>query len=445
MNNDAHFADTPDLSALAGNGAQEAPGAPPPEEASPFDVPAVDGERGSEGARGAKVTLRSSVTEYFTAVVIGATPRMTMTTEVAISAVNSHVCNVGGMVAPSSPRVPMQTKSMANRSGSRRSRPWLPPAPDATMSRQPRARETSGLLATSRDVRDVQERQERLMERQERGQERLMEVTKRQTAVTRELNAKAIELIGAQREAHRLQMIASVEASRKVNELKSALSHFMNATDRTLRSLDSPREGGISRIHFAAAERCLGAEWSAIEALMRDIPACAVFAPCFSKLAHLQLAALACAKGRDAKLLPELLPSLENLDSGRPSVTSHLLPAIDDHYYHIQSSASPSAALYAEHVDRELPPTLPPPEPPPKEIDKMGPFSCFFISISTVPHATLSLHCRLSRTARMRGYLSCLGLPRTTFAHVSPLSPPSETGMHADQGVGALIRLACMK
>ena len=108
---------------------------------------------------------------------------------------------------------------------------------------------------------------------------------------------------------------------------------------------------------------------------MRDIPACAVFAPCFSKLAHLQLAALACAKGRDAKLLPELLPSLENLDSGRPSVTSHLLPAIDDHYYHIQSSASPSAALHAEHVDRELPPTLPPPVPPPKEIDKMGPFS----------------------------------------------------------------------
>ena len=54
----------------------------------------------------------------------------------------------------------------------------------------------------------------------------------------------------------------------KVNELKSALPHFMIATDRTLRSLDSPREGGISRIHFAAAERCLGAEWSAIEALM---------------------------------------------------------------------------------------------------------------------------------------------------------------------------------
>ena len=291
MFNVAHNNDAPNQAAPDGNGAQDAPGAPPPEEASPFDVPAVDGERGSEGARGAKVTLRSSVTEYFTAVVIGATPRMTMTTEVAISAVNSHVCNVGGMVAPSSPRVPMQTKSMANRSGSRRSRPWLPPAPDATMSRQPRARETSGLLATSRDVRDVQERQERLMERQERGQERLMEVMKRQTAVTRELNAKAIELIGAQREAHRLQMIASVEASRKVNELKSALSHFMNATDRTLRSLDSPREGGISRIHFAAAERCLGAEWSAIEALMRDIPACAVFAPCFSKLAHLQLAA----------------------------------------------------------------------------------------------------------------------------------------------------------
>ena len=429
MFNVAHNNDAPDQAAPDGNGAQDAPGAPPPEEASPFDVPAVDGERGSEGARGAKVTPRSSVTEYFTAVVIGATPRMAMTTEVAISAVNSHVCNVGGMVAPSSPRVPMQTKSMANRSGSR---PWLPPAPDATMSRQPRACETSGLLATSRDVRDVQERQERLMERQERGQERLMEVMKRQTAVTRELNAKAIERIGAQREAHRLQMIASVEASRKVNELKSALSHFMNATDRTLRSLDSPREGGISRIHFEAAERCLRAEWSAIEALMRDIPACAVFAPCFSKLAHLQFAALACAKGRDAKLLPELLPSLENLDSGRPLVTSHLLPAIDDHYYHIQSSASPSAALYAEDVDRELPPTLPPPEPPPKEIDKMGPFSC-----SPPPYLQF-------RTRRFLYTLSAVSY--SAHARLSLLfAPPADYLRSCVAAQPALLRLGCMR
>ena len=125
----------------------------------------------AEGAIGAQVTLRSSVTEYFTAVVIGATPKMTMTTEVAIFAVIAHVGNVGGMIAPSSPRVPMQTKSKVNRSGSRRSRTWLPPAPDATMSRQPRARETSDLLAieaTLKELRDVRDEEERQMETQKR-------------------------------------------------------------------------------------------------------------------------------------------------------------------------------------------------------------------------------------------------------------------------------------
>ena len=66
--------------------------------------------------------------------------------------------------------------------------PWLPPAPDATISRQPRARKTSGLLAIKAIFRDVRGEQERQVERQER----LLEVIEWQTAVIRELNAKAI-------------------------------------------------------------------------------------------------------------------------------------------------------------------------------------------------------------------------------------------------------------
>ena len=114
---------------------------------------------------------------------------------------------------------------------------------DATMSRQPRAREVSDLQvidATLKEPRDVRDEQERQME----TQERLVDALERQTAVARELNTKVIELIGAHMESSRSQKIASVEASRKVNEVRSALSHFMNGTARTLRSLDSPREGG---------------------------------------------------------------------------------------------------------------------------------------------------------------------------------------------------------
>ena len=84
------------------------------------------------------------------------------------------------------------------------------------------------------------------------------------------------------------------------------------------------------------------AEWSAIEALMRDNPACAELAPHTSPILHI------CSWPHWPVQRVEMQSCWscsKTSDSGRPLVTSHLPPAIDDHYYHIQSSAFPSAAL----------------------------------------------------------------------------------------------------
>ena len=231
------------------------------------------------------------------------------------------------------------------------------------------------------------------MARSQESQERLEKIVENQATHAVEMQEKNVELQGnlaglmaSQGQASATQHASAEAASHQIAELSGMLANFMRGTDRVVDRLASAvniEELPPLDAEMAAArdKRPLEDEWYAILTLLHSIPTCTPLIPQFTLLAHVQFAIRAVATRVDWHVMlapPGLTPS------GAPPTAPHPLPQS----LVLDVASVSTSTLHAVHFDVEPPTVLLPPEPPPKEIDRLGPFSCFWNSISTVPHAT---------------------------------------------------------